>query len=72
MSAYEQVILWLGLGEAGILMVGALAMAFWLCTGLNDKFQRVAENWFPALAVLVVGTVAAAIILAATHWLIAP
>jgi hypothetical protein len=67
-SWYPTLILWMGLGEASLLMVGAIGSAFALMLGLN--FEKIAENWFPALAVLVIGNVAAAIILAATHWLL--
>ena len=67
MAWYPKLVLYFGLFDAGLIMVGGLLVAIFILLGIewHAMFERVG----PALAVVIGSNIAAAIILGATRWL---
>lgn len=67
MSWYATVVFYLGILDAGLVMVGGLFLAVLILTGRDWRplFERVG----PALGVLIGSNITAALILGATKWL---
>lgn len=68
MNWYPTVVLYLGLFDASVIMLGGVIGAFVILMGWDA--QKLWERVFPAVAMLIGSNVAAAIILAATRWLL--
>ncbi len=68
MSWYPTVVLYFGLFDAGVIMLGGVVASFVILMGWDAK--KLWERIFPALATVIGSNVAAAIILAATRWLL--
>jgi hypothetical protein len=64
---FPQFVFYLGIFDAGIVMLGGLVSAFIILMGWDAK--KLWERIFPAASAIIVSNIAAAIILAATRWL---
>lgn len=68
MTWYPTIVLYFGLFDAGIIMLGGVVASFVILMGWDAK--KLWERIFPALATVIGSNVAAAFILAATRWLL--
>ncbi len=68
MTWYPTIVLYFGLFDAGVIMLGGVIAAFVILMGWDAK--KLWDRIFPALGVVIGSNVAAAIILAATRWLL--
>lgn len=68
MPWYPIVVLYMGVFDAGVIMLGGLIAAFVILMGWDAK--KLWERIAPALGCVVGSNIAAAIILACTHWLL--
>jgi len=68
MSWYPALVFYFGLFDAGIIMLGGLAIATYILLGWD--YGKVWDRVFPALGTVIGSNVAASLILGATRWLI--
>ena len=68
MGWYPTLVFYFGLIDAGIIMAGGLIAAVYVLLGWD--MGKMFERLWPALAIIIGSNIAAAIILAATRWLI--
>lgn len=68
MTWYPTLVFYMGIFDAGIIMLGGLVVAVFILAGLD--YGKLFERVGPALGVIVGSNVAAAIILGATRWLV--
>ena len=68
MSWYPTLVLYFGLFDAGIIMLGGLILAIYILAGWD--YGKVWERIAPALGTVIGSNIAASIILGATRWLI--
>lgn len=68
MSWYPSLVFYMGLLDAGLIMLGGIVVASFILVGKDTAmlFERVG----PALGTIIGSNIAAAIILGATRWLI--
>lgn len=66
MTWYPLVVLYGGLFDAGVIMLGGLLAAFTILMGWDA--EKLWERLFPAMGALIGSNIAAAIILGVTHW----
>jgi hypothetical protein len=68
MDWYPRVVLYMGVFDGGVIMLGGLVLAVVFLMKWNA--DALYERLIPALATLILSNIAAAIILGATRWLI--
>ena len=68
MNWYPKVVLYMGIFDGGVIMLGGvvLALVFLMKWNADSLYERL----LPAMAALILSNIAAALILGATHWLI--
>ena len=67
MGRYSTMVLYFGVLDAGLIMLGGLTLAFLILIGKD--WRPVFERVGPALATLIGSNIAASIVLGATKWL---
>lgn len=67
MNWYTTFVFYMGLFDAGVVMLGGLMAAFTILLGWDAK--KLWERIFPACGTIIISNVAAALILLSTKWL---